>query len=169
MPLTHDAKTSTPLQIQPISFWRRFRFPLVILVVFGCIFAIPWICLALNIEIEGASNYFMATQFAPALGVLLIGMWWLFFSSFRWSTRLAGVLLATIAVTGFCFSLRDVEMTAGRVALVPRFHFVWEPTANEQLVAFLHAGPRRAPSWSPLTRRSGPRISRAYRVPTLTV
>jgi outer membrane protein assembly factor BamB len=160
MSLTPNTTPQTP----PFSFWRRFRFPLIVLVIFGCIFAIPWICVALNIETDGAIPLFMLTQWhGPALAVLLIGVWWLFFSGFRWITRLGVVALAVLAVTGFSYSVREVELTKGRIGLVPRFHFAWEPSANEQLAAYLQHQPARGDELAAIDPKIGPEDFPGYR------
>jgi outer membrane protein assembly factor BamB len=162
MSLTHDAKTaSTPHQA---SLLRRFRFPLIILAIFGCIFAIPWVCVALGVDTDSAIPVFMATQWhLPALGILLIGLWWVFFSPFRWSARLGIVAVVAIAIAGFCFCVREVELTKGRIGLVPRFHFVWEPSANERLAAYLKQQPAKDDTLSPVDANVGPDDFPRYR------
>src|SRR6516162_7727515 len=125
----------------PVSWLRRFRFPLIILFVTGGIFAIPWACRAfpdvcrtLQIDTEAALPVFMVTQWhVPALAVLLIGVWWLFFSGFRWVTRLAVVAAVIGLGVGFYFSVREVEFDKGQVGLVPRLHFVWQATPTDRL------------------------------------
>jgi outer membrane protein assembly factor BamB len=159
----HEQKPSAELEASGRSLWRTFRFPLIILAVFGGIFAIPWIFVALDVETDGAIPLFMVTQWlAPPLGLLFIAVWWLFFSAYRWSTRLAVLCLVCIAVAGLYFSVREVELTKGRVGLVPRFHFIWEPTAKDRLAAYL-AQPAANDDLPPIDARVGPHDYARYR------
>lgn len=139
------------------SLLRLVRFPVIVLAIFGGLFAIPWICIAVGYEPEWAMMPFFMTQWhGPLLAALIIGVWWLFFSGFRWLTRLGGlavvVLLAVLVGTGLYFGVREVELTKGRIALVPRFHFIWETTANQELAAYLAKQPAAS---SPLNDRIG--------------
>jgi len=140
------------------SYWRRFRFPLIVFAVFGILFAMPWICVALDIEPEGAMMiWFMVSQWhAPVLAFLLIALWWLFFAPYRRITRWAVAALVVLAFIGFSFTLREVELTKGRVSLVPRFHFVWEPSANEQFAAYLEKQPAKSDDLPAVDLTSGP-------------
>ena len=74
-----------------------------------------------------------------------------------------------IAVTGFCSQCARGGADEGTIGLVPRFHFVWEPSANERLAAYLERQPTKEARCLLSTRRSGPRIFRATAGPTSTV
>jgi outer membrane protein assembly factor BamB len=138
MSVTHDASPAVPTAVSKPSLLRRCRFPLIVLFLCGAIFAIPWVMLALDFDMDNPTPLVMMTQWLMApLAVLLIGVWWLFFSPVRWGTRLAGVIVVGVLGAGFVQAIRDVELTKGRIALVPRFHFIWEPTGTEQLADFL--------------------------------
>jgi outer membrane protein assembly factor BamB len=168
MSLTSEQKTTLASERPTVSWWRTFRFPLIVVVIFVCIFAIPWVCFAFELEFEGSMPIFMMTQWhAPALAVLLIGVWWLFFSGFRWTMRLAVVALAVLAATGFYFSVREVELTKGRVGLVPRLHFIWESSANERLAAYLEQQPRKDDDLPPIDAKVGPEDFPRFRGPKL--
>src|SRR5579862_1061215 len=101
MSLTHDAPIAAPAKPPP-SLLRRLRFPLGVLVVCGVIFAIPWVGIALGLDTDRAITFFMITQWhVPALGMLLLAVWWVFFSPVRWRTRLAGALAILLLGAGF--------------------------------------------------------------------
>lgn len=156
----HDA----PAPAAP-SLLRLFRFPLIVLALFGVLFAIPWVWIALGIDAEGMMIFFMVTQWhGPALAVLLIAVWWVFFSGFRWGTRLGAVALALLAATGFYYCLREVELTKGRVSLVPRFHFQWETTAAQRLADYLAQQPSNH-DLPPIDAQIGPHDFPRYRGP----
>src|ERR1022692_614974 len=134
MSLTHEQKTTVANETPTRSWWRFLRFPLIVLVLFGSIFAIPWVCVALDFYPEWAPMPFAATQFlAPLAAVLLLVLWWIFFSGTRWMVRLCGVLLVAVLIGGFFYSLRDFQLTMGRVSLVPRIDFTWDPSAEDKL------------------------------------
>jgi outer membrane protein assembly factor BamB len=164
MSLIHEQKTSAATRAPSRSLWRRFRFPLIVLAVFGGIFAIPWICIGLGVDTDGAMMLLMLTQWhAPALAVLLLLVWWLFFSAFRRLTRLAVLALAIVAGAGLYFSVRQVELTKGRVGLVPRLHFIWEPTAKERLDAYLAQQPATDDDLPPIDAKIGSEDFPRYR------
>ncbi len=136
--MPNDTQPASPLPKEPSTLLRRLRFPLIIVAVCSVLFAIPWIWIALDIDADGMLIPFMVSQWhVPALGFLLIALWWVFFSSFRWTTRLTGVIAVILVGVGISRAVRDVELTKGHVGLVPRLHFVWEPTVNEQMADYL--------------------------------
>ncbi len=70
---------------------------------------------------------------APPLAILLLVLWWLFLSPVSWLTRFAGFFAAVLLVGGgLWLCVRDVEITKGRVTLVPLLHWVWEPQFVEE-------------------------------------
>jgi outer membrane protein assembly factor BamB len=152
-------------QKSALSWRRRLRFPLIVLIIFGCIFAIPWVCIALDVETEGAIPLLMLTQWlSPVLAFLLISLWWLFFAAFRLTTRLTVAGLAVLAGVSFLFfSVREVELTKGRVGLVPRLHFFWEPSAREQVAAYLEREGKRGDGLAPIDLRIGAEDFPRYR------
>jgi outer membrane protein assembly factor BamB len=98
----------------------------------------------------------MFTQWlVPPLTVLVLLVWWLFFSGFRWLTRLTVAAILALGSAGFMLCLREVELTMGTVSLVPRFHFKWEPqftaapsASSEELgEAFGYIGPEDFPRY----------------------
>ena len=164
MSLTHEQKTEAPA----FSWWRTFRFPLIVLAIFGGIFAIPWICLALQIEIEEFIYFRMATQWhAPALAVLIIAVWWLFFSGVRWGVRLGVIIVAVLVVAAFFSIVRQGELTMGRIALVPRFQFIWETSAEDKLERDRESESRQANDLPTIDATIGAEDFPRYRGPKL--
>src|ERR1700738_4917398 len=160
MSLTHEQKTEAPA----LSWWRIFRFPLIVLVVCGAIFAIPWVCLALEIDIEDALIFRFVTQWhVPALAVLMIAVWWLFFSGVPWSTRLGVAFAVVLAVAGFFVITRERELTMGRVALVPRFQFIWETSAEAKLAQDRESESRKTHALPAIDATVGPEDFPRYR------
>ncbi len=118
----------------------RWRLGAAILLLGGFVFAIPWFWLALEASefplgipemeatlAEGAVPFFMLTQWiVPALTAALLALWWLFFSGVAWSLRFVGVVLVALLAVGFGMCVRKVELTSGRISLVPHIEFVWE-------------------------------------------
>ncbi len=139
MSLTHEQVSTTSSATPTIAWWRSIYFPLIVLAVFGSIFAIPWICIAAGVDTNELPPppLMMSQWLAPLAAILLIAVWWLFLSTFGWAIRLSVAALVIAAGAGFFFSVRDVEMTKGRVSLVMRIHFRWETTADDRLAAHL--------------------------------
>jgi outer membrane protein assembly factor BamB len=164
MSLTHEQKNEAPA----FSWWRTFRFPLIVLVICGAIFAIPWVCLALEIDIEDALIFRFVTQWhVPALAVLIIAVWWLFFSGVPWSTRLGVAFAVVLAVAGFFVITRERELTMGRVALVPRFQFIWETSAEAKLAQDRDSESRKTHALPAIDATVGPEDFPRYRGPNL--
>jgi outer membrane protein assembly factor BamB len=132
MSLTHEQKSCAETEMQSPSLLRLFRFPLIVLILFGAIFAIPRVCVAYDYHAEEMFPVLMFTELAVPISVLLIAVWWLFFCGFGWLTRLAGVLLAAAVVVGIYKSVRELEFTTNPLGMVPRLHFIWETTAQER-------------------------------------
>ena len=150
---------------------RLFRFPLIILIVFGSIFASPFVCVALDFRSEEIMPYFfmMAIYMGPLLASFLIIVWWLFFfRAVRWPARLgilAGVVIALGAgvVSAGVFAIRQVEFTMSPVGLVPRFHFVWDVRAEDKLAQKLAADSTKPGDASTIDATVGPYDFPAYR------
>lgn len=133
MSLTHEqipaATTEKPAGLR----LRSFLFPLIVLLLFGGFFAMPWILVAFDVDTSDMIPLSMMSQWlAPPAGIFLLGVWWLFFSPFRWLVRLALVALLVMAATGYTLCVRQFEITKGRVSLVPRVYYIWDPEYAEQ-------------------------------------
>jgi len=116
----------------PRSFLKRILFPLSVVIVFGSIFASPWISHAFEYDTDEAIPFLMFSQLALPIGVILLTIWWLFFSGLSWAVRLGVFFVLLIAgAAGSFFSIRKTEMTSHAYGIMPRFHFVWEPEAEE--------------------------------------
>lgn len=122
-----------------VRWWRSIYLPLVVLIVCGVIFAAPWVCIAVGIDTNDIvpPPLILSQWIAPLIAWILIGFWWLFLSTYRWTTRFGVLAVLLVGVAGFVASVRSFELTKGRISLVPIFHFRWETTANERLAAYL--------------------------------
>jgi outer membrane protein assembly factor BamB len=137
MSLAHEHEKPEATEAPARSAWRSFRFPLIVLVIFGSIFAVPMACLALKIDVDAVMPFFMLTFLAPVVAILLIALWWLFFfAGLGWVARLS--VFALVAVSAVAagavasvYGIRQLELTASPVGLVPRLHFAWETSAEE--------------------------------------
>ena len=167
MSLAHEQKSLPATQAPIFSLWRLFRFPLMVLFFFGGIFAIPWICLALNVEFdqEWAGPLFMATSWlAPAAAVVIIAFWWVIFSDVSAITRFGVLFLIGAVVAGFIFSQRKApELTTGRFGLVPRFHFLWEVSAEAKHAQYLDASLKKKDDLEAIDATVGPEDFASYR------
>ena len=168
MSLAPEQKSPPAIQTPRFSLWRLLRFPLIILIVFGCIVASPWVCLALNVDLEQewAQFFFMVTQWlAPAVAVVILLLWWMLFSDVRWITRFAGFLVVGAIAAGFIYSQRKGELTIGDVGLIPRFHFFWEPSAEEKHAQFMASSSKKTDNLPSIDASVGPEDFPSYRGP----
>ena len=86
---------TNPAPPQPRRLWVRFLFPLIVLAVCSGLVALPFVGVALNLSSdELIIPLAMAAWLAVPIGVLLLAVWWLFFSPFRWRSRARFVILA---------------------------------------------------------------------------
>ena len=160
MSSTHEQNSSA----SP-SLLRCLRFPLLVLLLFGGIFAIPRICVAYDYHTEEMLGFFMLTQLAIPLAALLIVLWLLFFSGLAWSTRFVVLVLAGLLGVGAYYSIREVELTTTSVGMIPRLHFIWEPTAQERLATFEKQESAQADELPPIDAKVGPEDFPSYRGP----
>jgi outer membrane protein assembly factor BamB len=136
---------------------RSLIFPLFVLIIFGGIFAVPWIMVAHDAEADVPIPLAMLSQWlAPPLALLLLGIWWLFFAPFSWLTRfVAFFAVALLVAGGLWHCVTKFEITKGRVSLVPRLHFVWDPEFADEKSAnpddlpaiYGYAGPNDFPRY----------------------
>jgi outer membrane protein assembly factor BamB len=145
------------------SLARRCRFPLLVLFVFGSIYAIPRICVALDYDSEDVLPWFMLTQLAVPLAALLIGAWWIFFADFSWSARFAGIVVAVLAGVGIYYSIREVELTTTPLGMIPRVHFIWEPSAQDRLADYQKSEAAKSGDLAPIDATIGPEDFPGYR------
>jgi outer membrane protein assembly factor BamB len=139
---------------------------LIVLILAGSLFALPWIWITLDPEVELTVMIplFMPLQYLmPMTAALLITVWWLLFSGLRWFTRLGVGVLVALAATGFYYSIRKAELTNGRVGLVPRFDFIWEPSFDDHLARYLKEDSSKADSLSGVSAAVGPEDFASYR------
>ena len=128
---------SNPVPKMPKRAWTRFLFPAIVLLVCGGLFAAPMIYNA-NFEFsDELIPLFTLSYLAPPLCVILLTLWWLFFSPFRWRTRFICFAMAAIVVPLLCYlTIRDFEFTTNRFGFVPIFHFAWNPSSSQRFEEF---------------------------------
>lgn len=114
---------------------RRFRFFRALFVVLGI--AVPVIGLELPQVWEWADfdpqpllKMRMFTMWCLPLGAMLLLVWVLALSGWRWVTRLSVVGLAVAAAAGFFACVKEVDLT-GNVGL--RFVYIWQDRPGEHL------------------------------------
>jgi outer membrane protein assembly factor BamB len=112
------------------SWLRRLRVPLIT-------FAVPLallVALLLNEQFELSADatmpLFMGTSIAIELGIVVVAVWFLFFSGFRIWTKLAGVLVVALLVAAVYGIPRRWEFT-GKMMPIPIFR--WQPDLQDQL------------------------------------
>src|SRR5687767_13645249 len=117
--MSSEQITASPAMPRPAPFepglLPRLRFPLIVVLLCGAALTLPFVCDRLGLDIEAAMPINMGVQMTVVASVLLLAVWWLFFASFRWTTRLLGVFVVALFVTGFYFSIAKVELTTSRV------------------------------------------------------
>ncbi|MBI2804996.1 MAG: PQQ-binding-like beta-propeller repeat protein [Planctomycetes bacterium] len=118
------------------SLLRRFLFPIIVFVVITCIAAAGPVMEAMELDTEAAIPVLMVLQPGVILGVLALGIWWLFFSGFSWLTRFAALGLLAVGIGAFALSLTQVELTSTPTGLRPIFHFVWETTDQDRYAEY---------------------------------
>jgi outer membrane protein assembly factor BamB len=115
---------------------RRWWVPIVAIAIPVVMFFVVRICFAYELIPEAQMPLATAFFFSMPLALLILAIWWLFFSGFGWATKLIVVLIAVGLPFGFTRIVRHVEVT-GR--MTPRFNFIWEPDPAEELRRQLQA------------------------------
>ncbi len=170
---------STPASATTPVRRLRWRFPVVVLLLGTFIFAIPWIWITFestdsessipNMEAtlaEGAISFFMFTQWmTPMAMAALLALWWVFFSGIAWSIRLLGMVLVVGLGVGFALSIRNVELTTGRVGLIPSIEFIWDKSIDATFDAATSADTGPKDDLPPIDATIGDRDFPSYRGP----
>src|SRR6267378_2052835 len=109
---------------------RRFIFPAILLVVIAAVFLIQPIGSWLDIEPEMLVNVISIAYMAVPLSLLLLLVWFLAFSGFRWYTRVLG-LLFLVALAGTAVAcIRNVEFSGDMKPM--SISFRWQPDAEAE-------------------------------------
>lgn len=142
--------------------WKFVRFPLVLLVILSGLYGLTYVWNTFDLPPEGSMPLFMAVVAGTFLSGLLLLIWWVFLTGLPWLVRIGGLLFVAAAITALILSVRTFEMTNGRIGLVPRFTFVWEPTQEQRIEEYrtAHQGAAALPT-ADLT--VGPRDYPQYR------
>ncbi len=133
-----QTSATTPLTDTRPPARHRFWIPVSVLSLVVCGIALPYILEEIGQFPAHLQRIAMiATMGVPGgLGIMLL--WWLFFSGFSWRMRITSVLFLGIAVGGFIFFLRKVELVLrGSYYVVPKFTFKWETTPEEKRAAYI--------------------------------
>ncbi len=114
--------------------WLRFIFPALVIVLSGGVFAFAIIGTRLHLDTdETMGMYFAMLWLSLPIGILLLGVWWVFFSGIRWRYRFGVlVLLLPIGPALWFSTVRSVELTTVGGLMLPVLHFAWEPTTLQQ-------------------------------------
>src|SRR6266540_4332069 len=122
-----------PVPPAPRRPWLRFLFPALVILICGGLFVTPYVWNWVADFSDDLIPFFMMMSLALPVGILLLTIWWLFFSGFRWRTRLIiFVQLLVLVPLGIYLGVRKVEFTTTQVGMVPVFHFTWQASAKER-------------------------------------
>ena len=123
------ADTETPVARRP-SLLRRCRVPIIA-------FALPvllWVLVPIRgrfeLVPEAAMWLVMAAMFATELAILVVLVWFFFFSGYRWRTRGIGLLVLLVVVGTVYAGPRRWEFGAG---MTPVPIFRWDPDLQDEL------------------------------------
>lgn len=145
---------SNPVPTPP-SLWRRFRFPLIILLFPVLLIILENLWDRFEWQPALLMGVGMAMSFSIILAPVIILVWFLFFSSFTRQSRVVGLVLLVGIVASMIAITRKVEFTA---KMRPIVYFRWETLPEDQLVELPRATEQLAvnvsisPEDSPLFR-----------------
>jgi outer membrane protein assembly factor BamB len=126
--------TSAPVVAKRKRRLRRFIFPAFLLLVMIGVFLIVPIGSKLGFELGTLMDVkVMATMALPICLILLL-VWFVAFSGFRWYTRVAGLFVLAILVGAYFACVRKVELSAEWQPIAISFR--WEPNEEEEFEKF---------------------------------
>ncbi len=114
----------------PRPWPRRLRVPLTAVFVPAAFFVLIGVWERFELVPEALVPLFILFQLSFVLAVLVVTVWYLFFSGFSLLTKALGVLLVVASIGALVKVTRRVEF-AGRMA--PVFVFIWEPDPQAEL------------------------------------
>jgi outer membrane protein assembly factor BamB len=118
--------SATLAPAEPVSWTRRFRFPLTML----CLVALAFIAVTVfdrtDLMPEALFPSFMVFQVTLLLAIITIPAWFFLFSGFRLTTKLLGALVVAGLIYGF-LNLFRIEKTEFTGAMKPVFVYRWIP------------------------------------------
>jgi outer membrane protein assembly factor BamB len=121
-----DTPPSNPRKRSFLRFWL----PCLIVALPGAVIGVLWAWPASDID---GGYRFADTLMLCMLMLLLLGLWFLFFSGLRWWVRLGVPLLVIAGLVGFFGgAVRHVAFSGD---MVPHFHFTWEKSRADILKA----------------------------------
>ena len=145
------------------SWLRRWRVPLiaVALPVLMLLLLVVWF----RFELEPAAQMylFMAFELSVLLALLVLLVWWLFFSGFHLLTKLVVIAIAVALPFGFVQTVRRADFTG---SMIPRLYFIWENDPADAFEQKLQAGmASSADGLPPIDVTVGPTDFARYRGP----
>ena len=117
------AVATTHSPIDSPSWLRRWRVPLSAVALPIFMYTLLFVWFRFDLEPAAQMPLFMAFQASVMLGLLILVVWWLFFSGFRWLTKLVVLALAVALPIGFAQTVRRADFTG---SMMPRFYFIWQ-------------------------------------------
>jgi outer membrane protein assembly factor BamB len=133
--------TSAPVAARkPRRLWR-FIFPAFLVLVIVAAFLIAPVGAKLGVEAETLMNVMSIGFMAIPISLILLLVWFVAFSGFRWYTRVAGLLFLAILVGAYLACVRKVEFSGEMQPISITFR--WEPNEEDELEKFLSQRPKK--------------------------
>ena len=128
---------TSPVAPTTPSLLKRLRVPIIVLFVAAPIIAAPFVWSHLDLPEEAVLPLNQIAWLTAVASILMVAVWWLFLSSFRWFIVLPVALLAAMAGGLGVLAISKFELTATGSGLVPRIRWAWESSAEDQLATHL--------------------------------
>jgi outer membrane protein assembly factor BamB len=132
--------TSAPVVAKRKRRLWRFIFPAFLLLVMISVFLIVPIGSKLGFEIGTLMDVVVTASMALPICVILLLVWFVAFSGFRWYTRVAGLFVLAILVGAYLACVRKLEFSAEMQPIAISFR--WEPNEEEEFERFRSQQPK---------------------------
>jgi outer membrane protein assembly factor BamB len=127
------AQSITAAPVAPPRRRRRFLFPLLLVcILLAGFFAWP-IGKRLEVEPEKLMQVVMIGQWAAMASFVVLLIWFLVFSGFRWYTRVLGLLFVALLAGAAAAAIRKVEVSGDMEPMA--VYFRWQPDPDADLTA----------------------------------
>jgi outer membrane protein assembly factor BamB len=110
--------------------FRRVIFPLIAVAIPAVALILPKVWVWADMDPRPLFDFMFYSQLAVLLGVVMLLVWLLFLSGFRWRTKFIVLAVVAVVVGGFVASVRSVDIK-GDLGMV--FVFKWESLPNDRL------------------------------------
>jgi outer membrane protein assembly factor BamB len=132
--------TSAPVAAKrPRRLWR-FIFPAFLLLVIIGVFLIESIGLKLGFERGPLLDVVIMASMALPICLILLLLWFVAFSGFRWYTRVGGLFVLVILVGAYLACVRKLEFSGEMHPIAISFR--WEPSEEEEFDKFRSQQPK---------------------------